>query len=502
MTTEKRITQVREIDKELTELARILELLQWDQEIQMPIKGVEQRAEQIECISALIHKRYCSDVLAEHLAVLGADKESPPSNFSFSEQDWSLLQVLGREQRRKRRLPEALVRRLAREKALAFTVWKEAREKQNFDVFSSVLKTLVELTREYAGYIGYKHEPYDALLNEYEPDISTEQVELLFQELEEVLKEIIANTEEQKQFVSSLLDYKVPQEIQEAFHKILLRKLGFDFQRGRFDQSIHPFTCTLGSHDVRITTRYRKYMEAFFSTLHEFGHALYELQISPQWYGTSVAEGTNLSIHESQSRLWENIIGRSRAFWEYWYPSLQDHYQGPLKNTSLKDFLHNINKIQRGNIRVEADEVTYNLHIILRFRMERLLIQGKLMAKDASEYWNHYSKELLGVVPRNDLEGVLQDIHWAHASFGYFPTYALGNLCSAQIYHGMRQDIPNLMSDLQQGHYENIVRWLATHIHAYGKSKSTNEILESISGESLTAHYYNKYLIERYRTSE
>jgi carboxypeptidase Taq len=403
---------------------------------------------------------------------------------------------------RERKLPNAFIQELAELTSHAQTIWADARAKSDFSLFQPSLKRLVELKRQEAEYVGYKDSPYDALLDAHEPGLTSASVSEVFNELRDFLKPFVRSLERSSQVFPSekILHGTFPIADQQKFNQWVAEKMGFDFDAGRLDQSTHPFTTGFHPEDVRITTRYREH-DLFYSlgsTIHEAGHALYEQGLPVKHYGTPLAESISYGIHESQSRIWENNVGKSKAFWTSLYPKLQKQFPKPFAKIPLETVYRIMNRVKPSLIRTEADEVTYNLHIILRYEIERELIEGTLKVKDLPEIWNAKIKKYLGLKVPNDREGVLQDVHWSGGSFGYFPTYTLGNLYAAQFYQTAHKKLPRLEADLKKGNFAPFREWLRTNIHAHGKTYSSDALVKEVCGEPLQAKYFIQYLKEKY----
>ena len=351
---------------------------------------------------------------------------------------------------------------------------------------------MVTLTIEKAQAVGYSNHPYDALLNEYEPWTSTAEIVEIFDSMETSLRSLIERIDRKPQVDDSFLHQSFPLDDQRTFAARVLDDLGYDRTRSRIDETAHPFTTTLGAHDVRITGRFRsEYLgTGLFGLIHEFGHALYELGFAEEIQGNILASGTSLGIHESQSRTWENVVARSVPFWERFLPVAKEFFPSQLSGVTLEQFTKAINKVSAGPIRIDADEVSYGMHIILRFRIERELIEGILKPADVPEAWQELSRKLLGIVPRSNAEGALQDIHWSMGGIGYFPTYALGNLYGAQMYAIMEKELPNLDQAVRGGDFFPLREWLNQNIHRHGASKSAGELCREISGEGLDSRFF------------
>ena len=480
-----------------THLQSTLAILQWDQEIHVPEKGGAARAKLLSYLSVLAHDQLLAlDAKKELSTLLREAKKNPEQPESIVVLDtW-------RHYAREKKLPSAFVQELAELGSQGHTTWTKARAQSDFSLFLPTLKRLIALKQKEAEYVGYKDSPYDALLDVYEPGLTTAQISPVFAELRDFLTRFLRTLKKSPTTFPNerVLHGSFPIAEQQAFNQWLAEKMGFDFAAGRLDQSTHPFTTSFHPHDVRITTRYREHdlLYSVGSTIHEAGHGLYEQGLPVEHFGTPLSESISLGIHESQSRLWENTIGKSRAFWSYVYPKLQKRFPKPFANVPLEDVYHLINRVEPSLIRTEADEVTYNLHIILRFEIERGLIEGTMKAKDLPEIWKAKMKEYLGVKVPNDREGVLQDVHWSDGSFGYFPTYALGNLYAAQFAHTAKQKIPAFEAQLKKGNFAPLREWLRKNIHAHGKTYSSAALVKEVTGEPLHAQYFIRYLEEKY----
>jgi carboxypeptidase Taq len=379
-------------------------------------------------------------------------------------------------------------------------IWAEAREKNNFSLFLPYLKKIITYKQKYVNYKGYKEHPYDAVLDDYEPGITVKHLDIFFDDLKDKLVPLILKINEKKNFISNdflKLDYSI--EKQKEFSIFIAKYLGFDFERGLLKESAHPFSMGLNKYDVRMTTRYflNDLQSSLFGTIHESGHSIYEQNIGEDIWETRLGCGNSMGIHESQSRLYENLIARSMEFWVPIYPQLQKTFPENLKDITLDAFYKAINKSQSDLIRVEADELTYSLHIILRYEIEKELIEGKITADELPKIWNERMEKYLGIIPSNDSDGVLQDVHWAAGLFGYFPSYALGSANASQIMNTMRNKL-NVDTILKEGKLEKIKEYLGENIHKYGKLKDPNEIMEIATKEIPNSKYYVNYLIEKY----
>ncbi|MFW5995502.1 MAG: carboxypeptidase M32, partial [Spirochaetia bacterium] len=397
-------------------------------------------------------------------------------------------------------LPADFVRRMSEAASKGQSIWAGARAADDFSKFRDHLAKIIDLNKEKAEYLGYREHPYDALLDTFEPWMTRAEVADVFDKLQASLVPLVEQIQAAGQVDDSFLHRHIPVEHQEAFGREVIQAMGWDFSRGRLDVSVHPFTIDISPNDVRLTTRYQENFlnSGIFGSMHEAGHGLYELGSDRALHGTRLAGGTSLGIHESQSRTWENVVGRSRQFWSHYLPRLRAHVGGALDDIELEQFYRGINKVQPSLIRVEADEVTYSLHIILRFRLETALIEGTLTVDELPEAWRELSGELIGIKPETEAQGVLQDIHWSMGAFGYFPTYGLGNLYGAQFWNALCVDIPDVYERIAAGQLTPILDWLRKNIHAYGRSKSAGELVQDITGAPLSASAFIDYLRGKY----
>lgn len=484
--------------EEIQDLRSTQALLGWDLETMMPKKGAALRSHHMATLARLSHDRLTSDALGEQLSKLreaaAYDRLSPLEK--------ALVRQVGREYDKAAKIPSRLVTEMVQTTTEAHHIWAEARKEKDFAKFAPILEKIVRLNREMAEHYGYEASPYDALLDEYEPGLTTAQVTPVFSELKKdliALLDAIRNSDNQPD-TAFLHDRRYGTDKQMAFSRNILEAMGFDFDCGRLDLSVHPFTSGTGYADVRLTTRVDEHdlFSALSSSMHEGGHGMYEQGVNPELARTPLGDGTSLGIHESQSRLWENIIGRGRPFWEHYYPELQSTFKDELEDISLDRFHAAINAVTPSFIRVEADEVTYNLHIMVRFEVEKDIIEGRLDVKDIAEAWNARYREYLGITPPDDALGALQDVHWSHGAFGYFPTYTLGNLYSAQFYNMAGKAVDDLDGQIRAGQLKPLKNWLNREIHWVGKSETADEICQRVTGESLTSRYFVDYLWNKF----
>jgi carboxypeptidase Taq len=414
--------------------------------------------------------------------------------------DRALVRVARRDYDRATKLSADFVARFTRAKARAMEAWKEARTTDDFARFAPHLQEIVDLSVEQAETVGYEDRRYDALLDEYEPGMTWAEVEAVFQQLRAALVPVAAAIAETEPPDDTFLHQPFDEERQWSFGLDVIRTFGYDFERGRQDRSAHPFSTSFAVTDCRITTRIAPdfFSAGFFGTLHEAGHALYEQGVDPSLDRTPLASGTSLGMHESQSRLWENLVGRSRPFWRWAYPRLQLTFPDALGGVAEDDFYRAINRVQPSPIRVEADEVTYNLHVMLRFELETQLIDGSLAVADVPEAWNAGMDDLLGFAPASDADGCLQDIHWSLGAVGYFPTYTLGNLMSVQLFEAIQSDLGSLDEQFERGEFEPLLGWLRQHVHRFGRTRDADRILRDATGEPLSAEPWLRYVREKF----
>lgn len=494
------LLSLKQIDREIQLLDHTIALLGWDQETCMPPRAIEERAQQHSLLAGILHDRLTNTKVGELLKECQVTEKNLKGHDSFTDQDRAFLRKFSRTYFREMKIPKKLVMEFSKEASLSQAKWAEARQRADFSIFSPNLEKILDLTRKKADAIGYEDHPYDALLDEFEPWMTTASIQKIFTDLKPLLQELVRKISASDQVDESFLLRKYPVDEQETFGRLVLKDMGYDFERGRLDVSAHPFTTSPGSDDVRLTTRYQEdfFKTGIFGIIHECGHGLYEMGFPDDIKLSVLAQGTSLGIHESQSRTWENLIGRSLPFWKYYFPKLKSFFPDQLNDITLDQFYRGINRSEPSLIRVEADEVTYSLHIILRFELELALVSGELQIKDLPGAWNDKMEELLGIRPDNDAEGVLQDVHWSFGAIGYFPTYALGNLYGAQFFNIMRKDLDNIESLMEEGQFGSILRWLRDNIHRYGSIYTADELCNRVTGESLNPAYFIRYLEDKY----
>ncbi len=479
--------------RELKDLSGVIGLATWDQETYLPPKAVAARASQLGTLQALHHQRLTDSTLGGWLDEARGKSLSPDAQ--------AMVRALCWERDRAVKTPAGLVRALAEAQSKGVEAWREARKAKDFIRFAPALERLLVLRREQADALGYEADRYDALLEAYEPGMRVARLGPVLEALREKLVPLVQRWGERGRRETDLLaGRRFSAEGQWAFTLKLLEDMGFDLEAGRQDRSTHPFTGSTHPTDVRLTTRVDEEdpFSTFSSTIHEGGHGLYEQGFSPEDYGTPLAAAPSMGLHESQSRLWENCIGRNRAFWEHYHPLLAQLFPESLAGVDAEAIYRKINRVEPSLIRVGADEVTYNLHIVLRYELERKLLSGDLPLSDLPGEWNRRITELLGVTPAQDVEGVLQDIHWAWGELGYFPTYALGNLYAATLLRSIREALPNLDADLGRGQLQGVTGWLRERIHRPGFRLFAEERVQAATGRGLNDTDFIDYLESKY----
>lgn len=503
----KTLKTVEALTTRLLEIQRInsaASLLSWDQETYMPAGGGEARAEQISTLQGIAHQKLVSPDI-EHLLATWIDPQTGTIHDSpgeaWDEPSRSLLREVWRDYSRAKKLPSDFVMRLSRECSLAQQVWAEAKENHAFSQFLPNLRTVLALKREEAEYLGYQDSPYNALLDVYEPGSTIAALRPLFAQIKGRLVPLLRKIQQSSvQIDDTVLFHTFDQARQLEFGRMVLIAMGYDFERGRLDLSAHPFTTSFHPTDVRVTTRVHEHdlQSCLFSCIHEGGHGLYDQGLDTRYFGTPLGDSVSLGIHESQSRMWENCVGRSRAFWQFFYPMLQQTFHHQLRALDREQFYAAINRVKPSLIRVEADELTYNLHIMLRFEIEQGLIEGRTSPDDLPGIWNQKVQEYLGIVPSNDAEGVLQDVHWSFGAFGYFPTYTLGNLYSVQFYEQAKLEIPHLENEIAAGQLMVLRRWLGQKIHRWGRMFTPDHLAQRVTGKSLDPEPFLSYIEKKY----
>ena len=491
------LERLKTILAEVTDLSRAAAVLEWDQETYMPPGGVMNRADQLTTLRRLAHIRFTAEDVGGLLDELDGEVGSLP----FDSDDASLVRVTRRDYDQARKLRPELVAEITRAGATARPVWQKAREDSDFKLFALYLEKNVELNRRVADALGYDERPYDALLNRTEPGLTTDQLEGIFAELKKAIVPLVLDVARHAEAVDDSVLYRgFDPDVQIKYALQVVTRLGYDIVRGRQDLSAHPFTTSFGPGDVRITTRVSRdfFNECLFGSIHESGHGMYNQGIGQNLDRTPLWSGASPGVHESQSRLWENLVGRSAAFWRHFYPSLRSAFPGPLKGIDDEGFFRAVNRSYPSLIRVEADEVTYNLHILLRFELENELLEGSLKVKDLPEAWNAKVKSYLGIDVPSDREGVLQDIHWSGVSFAIFPGYTLGNLMGAQLMEKVRGEVPDLERHIERGEFGVLLEWLRRNVYRHGRKFTPNELMERVTGKPLTPAPWITYVRQKF----
>lgn len=487
----------RNLLNEIHDIQGTQALLGWDLETYMPHQGAPIRAKQMATLAKIAHDMMTGAQMDEHMTSL----RLPGVQDKLNPIDRALVREVGRSYDKSKKTPTDLLQAMVEVAAEAHPIWVEARKEKNFQKFKPVLGKIIGLNQRYAEVQGYEDSPYDALLDEYEPGLTVKQLDPLFARLKNDIVPLLKAIQDsgytpETDFINN---GNFPADDQMAFSKVVLEAMGFDFGRGRLDLAPHPFSSGSSTLDVRLTTRIdeKEVFSALSSSMHEGGHGMYEQGVNPELNRTPLAEGTSLGIHESQSRMWENQVGRSKAFWQAFYPKLQEAFPS-LKAYPLEKFYHAINRVRPSFIRVESDEVTYNLHILVRYEVEKALIEGRMQVDEIPGAWNSRMQQYLGVTPPDDSQGCLQDIHWSHGSFGYFPTYTLGNLYAAQFFNTAKKQMPDLEKNISSGNLRPLKEWLNKEIHWVGKSERAETIVQRVTSEPLNAQYFVDYLWTKY----
>ncbi|WP_042346485.1 carboxypeptidase M32 [Bacillus massiliigorillae] len=499
MTNEVRTTEENflQLVKKIVAYEEALNLIYWDLRTGAPKKGVPQRSEVIGMLSEEVFILSTSNDMKNYIEEL----TKPEVFTNLSPKVKKLVQECQKDYDRNKKIPQEEYTQYNILVTKAESVWEEAKEKSDFALFQPYLEKIVDYNRKFIEYWGYEKNKYDTLLDLYEPGMTVEILDDVFGKLRNEIVPLVQKiaASDHKPNVDFLYDY-FSKEQQEKFSLEILKQLQYDFDAGRLDETVHPFEITMNSGDVRITTKYEEhdFQQAIFGTIHECGHAIYEQNISKDLDGTMLATGTSMGIHESQSLFFESLVGRNYGFWKQNYSLLQQYAPSQFKYVTLEEYYRAINASKPSLIRIEADELTYPLHIMVRYEIEKALFNGEIEVGQLPQIWNEKYKEYLGIEPSNDGEGVLQDVHWAGGSFGYFPSYALGYMYASQFKHAMLQDFPNFDEILESGDITPIKSWLNEKIHQYGKLKDPLELVHDITGEGLNVQYLIDYLKKKY----
>jgi len=484
--------------KELSTLGGISALLGWDQMTYMPTMGAEERSEQSAIISKLAHERIISDKFWNHIENL-----SKPIHFEkLTKKDKIVVNRLKKDVEKARKVPIDFVERLSKVTTLAYPAWQEARKKSKYTIFSPHLQKIIDLEKEYCEYINLPGPKYNSLLDDYEEGMTVDKLNREFNYLKSQLIEILEKIKSSEIYKKQKpIDKKFKIEDQKNLCNIVFNKMLLTKEKVRLDVSTHPFTTSIGYDDVRITTNFEREnpLFSFFSTIHEAGHALYELGLPrDEFKDTVVSDSPSLGLHESQSRFWENMIARNKNFWNFFYPVFKKTSPNKYIESDLQTWYRYVNQVKPSCIRVEADELTYCLHIILRFELENKLIDDKIKVDELPEVWNEFMKEMLDITPKNDADGVLQDMHWSGGSFGYFPTYSIGTIYASQLFKKLSEQNQNIFYEIEKADFSNILFWLRENVHKYGRIMTADEIINKVCGEGLNSKVFVDYIKNKY----
>jgi carboxypeptidase Taq len=484
--------------REITTLDSVGSLLSWDEQTQMPERGAELRAKQASLVARMSHEQFTSPRIGEMLdEIAGSDAARD------AQRDVAVnVREIRRQYDRARKVPASLVEEISRTGVLAQQAWVGARKNSDYQAFEPWLAKMLDLKRQEANCVGFKEHIYDALLDPYEPNETAAGVRKVFEALRGPLVELVGRiTQSPRKAPVEILERRYPAQAQAALARDAAERIGFDFASGRLDVSVHPFCSSMGPGDCRMTTRYdeQNFADAFFGVLHETGHALYNQGLPPDHWGSPLGEFISLGIHESQSRMWENLVGRSRSFWAYYFPKAREAFPEALRDVSLEQFVFAVNDVRPSFIRTESDEATYNLHVLLRFELEQAMLSGDLSPKDVPGAWNERMRKYLGIAPPDDARGCLQDIHWSHGAIGYFPTYTLGNLYAAQFFEQARKDVGDLDARFAKGEFTPLLSWLRENVHRHGKRHSARELVQRVTGRDLSPEPLLRHLSTKAR---
>jgi carboxypeptidase Taq len=491
-----KLDQLKQILADVFDLNRISAVLGWDQQTYMPTGGSEDRGNQLSLLSRLSHETFTSKIVGELLEALKDEEKQldPESN------DACLIRQTRHDYLKATLVPTDWVAEFSQLTSIAQDTWVMARPASDFTAFRPHLEKIVEMRKQYSGFFKPYDHIYDPQLDDFEPGLKTAEVKAIFNELRPQQVELLKQISAKPQVDDSFLQVPYDEQKQWDFGVEVINAFGYDWKRGRQDRSAHPFTTSFGSGDVRITTRFDKLgiASALFGTMHECGHALYDQGIPKELSRSPLHDGASMAFHESQSRMWENLVGRSLPFWTKFYGNLQKTFASELGGVPLEKFYKGINKVMPSLIRTEADEATYNLHIMLRLELEIAMLEGSLAVKDLPEAWNQRSQDYLGITPPNNKDGCMQDIHWSFGGFGYFPTYALGNLVSLQLWECILRDIPDLEKQITEGRFSELLAWLRENVHKHGHKYEPQVLIQKITGTKIDPNPYVRYLKRKF----
>jgi carboxypeptidase Taq len=498
MNRETQLAGFKKLVRKMKQYEEAVGLIYWDMRTGAPKKGLETRSEVVGELSTQVFRMAISDEMGGYLDFL----TQPEHLDALDPTSRKMVTESKKDYDRSKKIPPDKYQAYVVLTSQSETVWEEAKNSNNYALFQPYLEKIVNTINEFIELWGYEDNKYNTLLDMYEPGMTVAKLDQVFGALREKAVPLLQAIQTAPNPPDcSFLKQPFAKDKQKEFNEFILRQMHYDFEAGRLDETVHPFATGLNPGDVRITTKYQPddITGALFGTIHEGGHALYEQNISPDLIGTNLCSGSSMGIHESQSRFWENMVGRSRAFWDRYYGDLQKVFAGQLDDISVDEFYRAINHIQTSLIRIEADELTYNLHIMVRYEIEKELINGKISVADLPKVWNTKYKEYLGVTPASDSEGVLQDVHWSDGSFGYFPSYSLGNMYAAQFAHQLKKQFPDYEEWIASGNLLPIKEWLSEQIYQYGKLLTPTEIIVKVTGEELNPDYLVDYLENKYK---
>lgn len=494
MDLEKKFEEVKGYIGQIEYLTHAIVLVDWDMRTNMPVKAGESRSKVLEYLSSQLFDMTTSTKVKTFIEELSPYKD----NMSLVQR--RTLEELEKNYNETMKIPADRYIASVGATSRAQIAWEKAKEENDYESFKPHLQKVIDFSREFIGYWGYEGDKYNTLLDKYERGLTVEKLDKVFGELRDGIVEILENIKKSEKIIdTNILKGNFDTSKQKDLSLCILQKMGFDLEAGRLDVSVHPFTTNMGNKDVRLTTNYHKdeFTSALFSTIHEGGHGIYEQNISDYLENTGLNSGASMAIHESQSRFYENIVGRSKEFTTYLL-NLSRKYFEDFNNVSSEEFYEAMNKVEPSLIRTEADELTYSLHIIIRYELEKDLINGRISLDQLPSEWNKKYKEYLGVEPKSDTVGVLQDVHWSASLFGYFPSYALGNLYGAQIYYTLLNEKPEIMKEIGEGNLRNLHSWLKENVHKFGSLYTPAEIIERVTGEELNSKYFINYLKDKY----
>lgn len=489
-----KLNQLKQILGEVSDLNHAASVLGWDEQVNMPRGGSEARGQQLATLGKIVQEKFTSDEVGRLLEDLKKEYTDVETD------DGAMIRVAARNYEKAKVVPPAFVAEQAVVASKAFEAWVEAKGKSDFSIFRPHLEKVVDLVKKYISFFPPADHPYDVLLDDFEPGMKTSEVREIFGNLRPKQVKLIKEIASVKQVKDDFLHKKYNEKKLWDFSETIISKFGYDFSRGRQDKAPHPFETSFSVNDVRITNRFEagSPIATLFSAMHESGHAMYEQGINPAYERTPLANGTSLAVHESQSRMWENLVGRSLPFCEHFFPELKKAFPSQLDGVTAKSFYKGINKVEPSLIRVNADEATYNLHIMLRLEIEIGMVDGSIAVKDLPEIWNAKMQDYLGIVPPNDAKGVLQDVHWSGGMIGYFSTYALGNIVSAQLWEAINKDIRDLDEQIRKGKFDELLGWLRKNIHNYGHKYDPQDLIQKATGSRIDSAAYVRYLTKKY----